>query len=76
MSDFKIVFIHGYTASSQADWYPNIAKEFDKLNVDYVIPDLPGGEKPHASEWLDEIRKAVTATSKICKPIPTMGLFL
>ena len=25
-----------------------ISLELDKLEIDYVIPDLPGGERPHA----------------------------
>lgn len=61
---FTIVFIHGYTASHLADWYPNISKELDKLGIDYLIPDLPGGEYPHASEWLEAIRDEVIKTEK------------
>jgi len=63
-SDFRIVFVHGYTASSQADWYPNITKELKKLNVDFAIPDLPGGEYPHASEWLETLHAEIQKSSK------------
>lgn len=62
--DFKIIFVHGYTASSRADWYPNIARELTKLGVDYVVPDLPGGDHPHAADWLDVIHKTVSETKK------------
>lgn len=64
LSDFKIIFIHGYTASSHENWYLNISKELIKLGIDFAIPDLPGGEFPHASVWLDEIHKAVLTTNK------------
>ena len=70
MSDFKIVFVHGYTASSKADWYPAISKELNKLGIKYVIPDLPGGEHPHASEWLEKIHHEV---KKIRPPIVLVG---
>lgn len=63
-SDFRIVFIHGYTASSQADWYPNISKELKKLNIDFAIPDLPGGEYPHASQWLETLHAEIQKSSK------------
>lgn len=63
-SDFKIVFVHGYTASHLADWYPNISKELTKLGVDFAVPDLPGDEHPHASEWLDVIHKTVLESPK------------
>ncbi len=48
MLNFKMHFIHGYTASSQADFYPILSKELDKVGLDYVIPDLPGNKYPQA----------------------------
>ena len=65
MKNFKIIFVHGYTASSKADWYPNISIELKKLNVDFSIPDLPGGECPHAEEWLSVIHQEVKRTNKL-----------
>lgn len=70
MSDFKIVFIHGYTASHLVDWYPNISKVLDKLGVDYVVPDLPGDRQPHAKEWLDILHDVI---SKVDKPLVLVG---
>ena len=70
MSDFKIIFIHGWTASHLADWYPNIVPELDKLGIDYAIPDLPGGEYPHAKDWLNKIHEVISKTDK---PIILVG---
>lgn len=64
MSKFKIIFIHGYTASSSADWYPNISPELKKLGIYFAVPDLPGGDYPHANEWLEKIHKEVLKTRK------------
>jgi uncharacterized protein len=64
MYNFRVVFIHGYTASSKADWYPEISKELDRFGVDYVIPDLPGGEHPHAEEWLRVLQSVIGQSSK------------
>lgn len=64
MRPFKIIFVHGYTASHLADWYPNISKKLDVLGVDYAIPDLPGGEHPHAKEWLETLHKEILKTTK------------
>jgi len=66
----KIIFIHGYTASSEKDWYPNISKELDEMGVDYLIPDLPGGKHPHSEDWLEIINEEVKATEK---PIILVG---
>lgn len=61
MTNFTIVFIHGYTASHLSDWYPNISPELDKLGINYVIPDLPGGRHPHASEWLETLHSVIAS---------------
>ncbi len=64
MTDFKIIFVHGYTASSKENWYPNISIELAKAGVDFAIPDLPGGEHPHAAEWLEVIHDVVMKSNK------------
>jgi len=64
MSDFRIIFVHGYTASSKADWYPNISPMLDRLQINYVIPDLPGGEHPHSKDWLKMINNEIKKTDK------------
>lgn len=66
----KIIFIHGYTASKEADWYPNISRELETLKISYAIPSLPGGEHPHTDEWLAAIHKEVTASKE---PIILVG---
>jgi predicted alpha/beta hydrolase family esterase len=70
MSDFKLVFVHGYTASSKADWYPRLTKMLDELRVDYVVPDLPGHKRPHSREWLEIIDREV---KKSKKPVVLIG---
>lgn len=68
--DFKIVFIHGYTASSKENWYPDISKELTKLGIDFEIPDLPGGEHPHVSGWLEKMHEVI---SKVDKSLVLVG---
>lgn len=64
MNNFKIIFIHGYTASHLADWYPQISEELKKLNVDFAIPDLPGNTTPHADEWIKTIHEEILKSNK------------
>lgn len=64
MTPFKIIFIHGYTSSSKADWYPELSQELKKLEVDFAVPDLPGGEHPHAQEWLHAVHEEIKNTDK------------
>lgn len=64
LKNFKIIFVHGFTASSKADWYPSITPKLKKLGIDFFVPDLPGGKHPHAEEWLAVIKKEVKKTKK------------
>lgn len=57
-------FVHGYTASSKADWYPTIVPELDRFKIDYIIPDLPGVEYPKAKAWLDKLHEVIAKTNK------------
>ena len=66
----KVIFVHGYTASSKVNWYPDISKELDKLGVDYSIPDFPGGEHPQNRDWLEILNREVRAADK---PIVLVG---
>ena len=70
MTDFKIIFVHGYTASSKVNWYPEVAKSLTAMGVDFAIPDLPGGWHPHSEKWLDIIDKEVKAAGK---PVVLVG---
>lgn len=57
-----IIFIHGYNASPEMNWYPEMRRELDKLRVPYRMPILPGGDNPKSAEWLkiiDETAKSV-----------------
>lgn len=68
--DCKIIFVHGYTASPQADWYPNISKELKKRKIDFAVPFLPGGLHPKSKVWIEKIHQEVKKTKK---PIILVG---
>ncbi len=70
MTPFKIIFVHGYTASPARDWYPDMDVALRKHDVDFSAPALPGGKQPHAHEWLNIIHQEVTKTNK---PIVLVG---
>lgn len=64
MSSFRIVFVHGYTDSSLAGWYPGISLKLKELGIDFAVPNLPGGRHPHAAEWLNKIHGVVSEKQK------------
>ncbi len=70
LSQYKLIFVHGYTASVNGDWYPAIKPMLDEIGADYVIPNLPGYKKPHSDEWLKIIDSEVSKTDK---PVVLIG---
>lgn len=70
MTNFKIIFVHGYTASHLADWYPKITPLLKNDGVDFVVPDLPGHQRPHSDKWLEIIDKEY---KKSVKPVVFVG---
>ena len=66
----KVIFIHGYRSSPKKKKYQIIAKELDKLGIDYSIPAMPGGEYPHSKEWLEIIDKEVKSSNE---PVVLVG---
>lgn len=70
ISDYHLIFVHGYTSSSKGEWYPQLRRKLDRLGVSYSMPDLPGGDRPVASEWLQRIHAEVLRTNK---PVVLIG---
>jgi uncharacterized protein len=68
--NFRIIFIHGYTASHMADWYPAISPMLQDAGVAFAVPDLPGGETPQSAQWLETIHSEV---EKSDAPIVLVG---
>ena len=66
----KIIFIHGYEASSKVNFYPEISKMLEAEGIEYSVPDLPGGKNPKAEEWLAIIDQEVKRSDK---PVVLVG---
>ncbi len=63
-NNYKIVFVHGYTASHLADWYPEITPLLLNEGWRFAIPDLPGDKYPHAQMWLEALEKVIQQNDK------------
>ncbi|MFA5135904.1 MAG: alpha/beta fold hydrolase [Patescibacteria group bacterium] len=76
MKNCKVIVVHGMRGSSKTDFFPALAEEFRKKNIDFVIPDMPGGilnRFPWAPFWLRKIHEEVSATKK---PVIFVGFSL
>jgi predicted alpha/beta hydrolase family esterase len=54
-ADYHIIFIHGYTATPESDWYPAISTELTSRNCSFSIPALPDSDHPDPDAWVSTI---------------------
>lgn len=54
-----IYVIHGYTASSAANWFPWLKGQFANTPIHLDVLDLPHSHDPHLEAWLEHLRQTV-----------------
>lgn len=59
MKSTNIYVIHGYTSSSQAEWFPWLKEQFKNSQVKIDILNMPDSDDPHLEPWLKHLRKNV-----------------
>lgn len=57
MKNTNIYVVHGYTSSSQSEWFPWLKEQVKNIQVKIDIPDMPDSKNPHLETWLDHLRK-------------------
>lgn len=57
MKNTNIYVVHGYTSSSQSEWFPWLKEQVKNIQVKIDIPDMPDSKNPQLETWLDHLRK-------------------
>lgn len=57
MKNNNIYVVHGYTSSSQSEWFPWLKEEISNRHVKIHIPNMPDSNNPHLESWLSHLRK-------------------
>lgn len=57
---YNIYIVHGYTANSQANWYPDLKNHLEFKNVAVHVFDMPNPHAPVEKEWLDFLEVNIT----------------
>lgn len=57
-SQYKFLIVHRYRGVPSADWYPALARKLEAGGAEVIVPELPGGEKPDAAEWVKRVGQA------------------
>lgn len=57
MSTSTIYLIHGFTASSKANWFPWLKEQLQKNGIALIVPDMPNTNDPHLLPWLQKLEE-------------------
>ncbi|KAF5069190.1 putative hydrolase YdeN [anaerobic digester metagenome] len=59
MNESPIYLIHGFTASSKANWFPWLKEKMKNKGFEVIVPDMPNTEDPHMVPWLEKLDESV-----------------
>ena len=59
MSTINIYIIHGYTANSTANWFPDLKENLESENIKVHIFDMPNSQAPIFEEWIEFLKKKI-----------------
>ena len=60
MKEKSVYVVHGYTASSTAEWFPWLKNKLSEANVSTTVFDMPNSNEPIPSEWDAYLDKNIT----------------
>ena len=55
MNSKRVILVHGWDGNPNDAWKPWLKKELTKRGIDFITPQMPGGEHPNLSEWIKTI---------------------
>ncbi len=59
MNKSSIYLIHGFTASSKANWFPWLKEQMKNKGFELIVPDMPNTEDPHLDPWLQKLEESI-----------------
>ena len=60
--EYNLIFVHGFAASPQTNWFPFISKQLKSLKIAHQIPSLPDSHHPTAEDWINKIHQYVSSS--------------
>jgi len=55
MNQKRVVLVHGWDGSPDDAWKPWLKGKLSEKGIKFIAPQMPGGENPNLSEWLEVI---------------------
>lgn len=57
MNATPVYLIHGFTASSKANWFPWLKSEMENIELTLIVPNMPNTNDPHLLPWLQKMEE-------------------
>jgi len=59
VKDIIVYIVHGYTSSSNGEWFPWLKSKLSDIGVNTIVFDMPNPNAPIASEWIAHLSKNI-----------------
>ncbi len=56
---YNIYVIHGYTANSSSNWFPDLKNNLESENIKVHVFDMPNSQEPNAEEWINHLESNI-----------------
>ncbi|WP_443096654.1 RBBP9/YdeN family alpha/beta hydrolase [Stenotrophomonas sp. PUT21] len=59
----RVVIVHGYTASPDANWFPWLAEKLRQDGVSVDVPEMPNPHAPEPRSWASKLQEVFPVAS-------------
>jgi uncharacterized protein len=60
----KVIIVHGWSGSANADWIPWLKSELEKIDYEVLVPEMPDSDRPVIEKWVGCLVEAAGKPSK------------
>ena len=64
MRKATVYIIHGYTSSSESEWFPWLKRKLTDIGINVTAFDMPNPNSPIAAEWDEHLDKKIKIRDK------------
>jgi len=64
MKEHTVYIIHGYTSSSNAEWFPWLKRMLIDKGINVIVFDMPNPNAPDALQWIEHLEKNIKEVTK------------
>ncbi|NDL01173.1 RBBP9/YdeN family alpha/beta hydrolase [Photorhabdus bodei] len=55
----NVVIVHGLSATPDHHWFPWLKDQYEKLNVNIIVPEMPESHAPFPHLWQEKLQESI-----------------